>query len=354
MDIMALKEGFGGRVKLSEMIVFTRQFSFMVKSGLSMVACLDLLKGHSENPRLARIISKVKSAVEAGSPISNAMKRHPEVFDKMYVNLMQTAELDAALSRLSKHLERTDKVRRQLRTALVYPLVVMTVAVLVTIVMLWKVVPIFQAMYAEYGYPLPAITRYVVGACHTVVGNLPWIWAGFITVLVGAFLVMRIPHHRRRLDSLLLRLPLFRTLLRAHNATTTLGTLKMMLEAQIPLVQGLEHSAQISGNLAIKDSLMLTRDRVLQGGSLHVALKQADVLPAKAIQMVRVGVETDSLIKVLDRTAEYYEEEFDHRVKTMILLFEHLLYVVLGILCGGLMVAMYMPIFEMAGAVQVH
>jgi len=347
---------FSSSVKIAELKIFTRQLATLVDSGLSMLPSLDILKEQTPNLKLAEIIQDIKGSLEAGLQLSDAMARHPKVFDRMYVNLVaageEAGELDTVLLRLAKHMEKADKLRRQLRNTAIYPVAVLMVAIAVVILMLWKVIPIFQEMFKDYGYPLPGPTVFVINISNFVAGNIVFILAGIVLASAGYLFLMRWPKSRQVIDGILIRLPFTGNFVRTYAAAHCLGTLETMVSAGVPLVQSLETSAKATGNFVVRDALIYTREKILEGMDIHTPLIERDVFPPKAVQMIRVGATTDSLAKMLTKTSEFYEDEFDYLVGSMIKLFEPALYIILGVLCGGLMVAMYLPIFELAGAVK--
>ncbi len=350
--MMTVSSWLRNRVKVSELSIFTYQFACMIDAGVGVVKCLEILKVNAVNPYIASIANQLRNSVAEGTNLSNALKRYPDVFDKLYITLVKSLKLELVLGRLARHLEKTDKFRRQLRNALIYPAVVLVTLIVVLIIMLWKVIPLFEKMYGEYGLALPGPTLFLVNICRMVVDNIAIIWMTLFSVVIGGFALVRLPACRYKIDGLLLKLPPFKNLVRAYAATHALGTLNLMLNANIPLVRGLKHSAKVMGNQVVRDALLRAHDRIQQGMALDRALAERGIFPDKAIQLVRVGAMTASLPMMLAKVSEFYEEELDRKVKAQLMIFEQLLYILLGLLCGGLMVAMYMPIFEVAGVVN--
>ncbi|HKE20517.1 MAG TPA: type II secretion system F family protein [Kofleriaceae bacterium] len=350
-----LKIGTG--VKSKELQVVTRQLATMIDAGLPLVQCLDILSSQTDNPALGRVLSSVKASVEAGSTFSDALRRHPKVFDELYVNLIHAGEvggiLDSILNRLSTYIEKAVKLKRQLKSALVYPTVVLTVAIVVVVVMLAKVIPVFENMYKEFrGAKLPAPTQFVIRLSNGFVGH--WYWYAGVTIAVAVGFSMMVKTKRGRLlfDRSLLRIPVVGGVLRkivVARFTRTLGTL---LSSGVPILDSLEICAKTSGNKLVENAIMYARARISEGKDLGSPLAESRVFPPMVVQMIGVGEQTGAMDQMLQKIADFYEDEVDVAVGAMTALIEPLMMVFLGTVVGGLIVAMYLPIFELAGNIQ--
>jgi len=348
----------GTGVGEKDLVVFTRQLATMIDAGLPLVQCLDILASQSENPHFAKILQSVKSSVEAGATFSDALRRHPRVFDELYVNLIHAGEvggiLDTILNRLGTYIEKAQKLKRQLKSALIYPAVVMTVAVGVVVVMLTWVIPVFEGMYAEFeGAALPKPTQFVIGLSNSFASQW-FIFAGVLAAIVGAVVMInRNPRGKLMLHRLLLRIPVIGPVLRkivVARFTRTLGTL---LTSGVPILDSLEICAKTSGNKVVEAAIMNARARIAEGKDLAGPLGEGGVFPPMVVQMIGVGEQTGAMDQMLQKIADFYEDEVDVAVAAMTKLIEPFMMVFLGVVIGGLIVAMYLPIFELAGNINV-
>jgi type IV pilus assembly protein PilC len=344
----------GTGIKPKELQVVTRQLATMIDAGLPLVQCLDILSTQTDNPALGRVLSSVKSSVEAGSTFSDALRRHPRVFDELYVNLIHAGEvggiLDSILNRLSTYIEKAVKLKRQLKSALVYPTVVLAVAIVVVVIMLAKVIPVFENMYKEFrGAKLPAPTQLVIRISNGFVGNWYWYAGAAIAIAVGFTFMVRTKRGRLLFDRALLRIPVIGGVLRkivVARFTRTLGTL---LSSGVPILDSLEICAKTSGNKVVENAIMYARARISEGKDLGSPLAESRVFPPMVVQMIGVGEQTGAMDQMLQKIADFYEDEVDVAVAAMTSLIEPLMMVFLGSVVGGLIVAMYLPIFELAG-----
>ena len=347
----------GTGVKERDLVVFTRQLATMIDAGLPLVQCLDILAAQSENPHFASVLASVKSSVEAGSTFSDALRKHPRVFDELYVNLIHAGEvggiLDTILNRLGTYIEKAQKLKRQVKSALIYPTVVMVVAIAVVIVMLSWVIPVFENMYKEFkGAQLPAPTQVVIRLSNSFTGNWYWFAGAVIAFFVAIALLIRNPRGRVMFDRLLLRVPVIGPVLRkivVARFTRTLGTL---LTSGVPILDSLEICAKTSGNKVVEQSIMYTRARISEGKDMASPLAETAVFPPMVVQMIGVGEQTGAMDQMLQKIADFYEDEVDVAVAAMTKLIEPIMMVFLGVVIGGLIVAMYLPIFELAGNIN--
>jgi type IV pilus assembly protein PilC len=345
---------FGGGVDSKELAIFTRQFSVMIDAGLPLVQCLEILAGQQENKIFQKVLTATRGSVEGGSTLSAAMRQHEKVFDALYVNLVEAGEtggiLDTILQRLSSYIEKNVKLKRAVKSALVYPVAVLGVAGAVITLLLWKVVPIFATLFLGLGVNLPLPTRIVI-ALSNFVGSI----FGFLILvaLVGAIVGLKVwyqtPTGRMAIDRTLLKLPLMGILLRkiaVARFTRTLGTL---ISSGVPILEGLEITARTAGNALIEKSLMEVRKGLEQGRNLADPLRDTNVFPGMVTQMIGVGEQTGAMDAMLQKIADFYEDEVDAAVKDLLAALEPMMIVFLGVVVGGIVISMYLPLFSLIG-----
>jgi type IV pilus assembly protein PilC len=350
-----LKTFFGG-VRGKDIAVFSRQFATMIAAGLPLVQCLQTLGVQAERKRFQDIIQKVAGDVEAGSTLSDAMARFPAVFDELYVNLVNVGEtggvLDAMLARLSTYLEKAQALRHRVQMALVYPILVILVAVLVVAFLMIFVIPIFSGFFAKAGVPLPLPTRIVVGASNAVVKFWYLILAGAGGIVYGFRAWYRTAAGRLTVDRFLLRAPIFGPLVRKVAVARFTRTLSALLGGGVPIIDALRITAKTAGNRIVENAVMEARERVMAGHTLGERLRESGVFPPMVVQMVLVGEQTGSLDNMLAKVADYYEDEVDVAVAGLTSLLEPLLIVFLGVVIGGIVVAIYLPIFQVVTLIK--
>jgi type IV pilus assembly protein PilC len=345
---------FGGKVDSKELAVFTRQFSVMIDAGLPLVQCLEILAGQQENKVFQKVLTGTRAAVEGGSTLSAAMRQFDKVFDALYVNLVEAGEtggiLDTILQRLSSYIEKNVKLKRAVQSALVYPIAVLSVAAAVIILLLWKVVPIFSTLFLGLGVELPLPTRIVIGLSNfvgSIFGFL--ILVAFVGAVVGLKVWYGTPIGRMAIDRTLLKLPLLGLLLRkiaVARFTRTLGTL---ISSGVPILEGLEITARTAGNAVIEKSLMEVRKGLEAGRNLSDPLKETNVFPGMVTQMIGVGEQTGAMDAMLQKIADFYEDEVDAAVKDLLAAMEPMMIVILGLVVGGIVISMYLPLFSLIG-----
>ncbi|HTC65347.1 MAG TPA: type II secretion system F family protein [Candidatus Saccharimonadales bacterium] len=345
---------FGGGVDSKELAVFTRQFSVMIDAGLPLVQCLEILAGQQENKVFQNVLTGTRSAVESGSTLSAAMRQYEKVFDALYVNLVEAGEtggiLDTILQRLSIYIEKNVKLKRAVKSALVYPIAVLSVAAGVIILLLWKVVPIFATLFLGLGVDLPLPTRIVI-ALSNFVGSIFGflILVAFAGAIIGLKVWYKTPVGRMSIDSVLLKLPILGLLLRkiaVARFTRTLGTL---ISSGVPILEGLEITARTAGNAVIERSLMEVRKALEGGRNLADPLKDTNVFPGMVTQMIGVGEQTGAMDAMLQKVADFYEDEVDAAVKDLLAALEPMMIVILGLVVGGIVISMYLPLFSLIG-----
>jgi type IV pilus assembly protein PilC len=345
---------FGGGVDSKELAVFTRQFSVMIDAGLPLVQCLEILAGQQENKVFQKVLTGTRAAVEGGSTLSTAMRQYEKVFDALYVNLVEAGEtggiLDTILQRLSLYIEKNVKLKRAVKSAMVYPIAVLSVAAAVIVLLLWKVVPIFSTLFVGLGVALPLPTRIVIGLSNfvgSIFGLL--ILVAIVAGIVGLKVWYGTPVGRMAIDRTLLKLPLLGILLRkiaVARFTRTLGTL---ISSGVPILEGLEITARTAGNAVIEKSLMEVRKALEAGRNLSEPLKETNVFPGMVTQMIGVGEQTGAMDAMLQKIADFYEDEVDAAVKDLLAAMEPMMIVILGVVVGGIVISMYLPLFSLIG-----
>jgi len=345
---------FKAGVNAKDLAVFTRQFSVMIDAGLPLVQCLEILAGQQENKTFESVLTTTRASVEGGSTLSAAMRQHDKVFDALYVNLVEAGEaggiLDTILQRLANYIEKNVKLKRAVKSALVYPVAVLLVAGGVITLLLWKVVPIFATLFLGLGVNLPLPTRIVI-ALSNFIGSIfgLMILVFFVGLAVGVKLWHGTEKGRFILDGMLLKLPLVGLLLRkiaVARFTRTLGTL---ISSGVPILEGLDITARTAGNAVIEKALSQVRKALEQGKNLADPLKETNVFPGMVTQMIGVGEQTGAMDAMLQKIADFYEEEVDAAVKDLLAALEPAMIVFLGVVVGGIVISMYLPLFSLIG-----
>jgi type IV pilus assembly protein PilC len=344
----------GGGVNAKELAIFTRQFSVMIDAGLPLVQCLEILASQQENKFFQKVLIATRGQVEGGATLSAAMRTSPKVFDALYVNMVEAGEtggiLDTILQRLSTYIEKNVKLQRAVKSALVYPVGVLTVAGGVITLLLWKVVPIFATLFAGLGVDLPLPTKIVIGLSNFV-GS---IFGLLILVALGAALFgLKVwygtAQGRFALDTVVLKLPVLGILMRkiaVARFTRTLGTL---ISSGVPILEGLDITARTAGNAVVERALQKVRKSLEEGKSLTEPLRDSEVFPGMVTQMIAVGEQTGAMDAMLQKIADFYEEEVDAAVKDLLTALEPVMIVFLGIVVGGVVISMYLPLFSLIG-----
>jgi len=330
--------------------IFTRQFSVMLDAGLPLVQCLEILGDQEDNPRFAQIIEQVRSDVESGSALAEAMAKHPKAFSNLFVSMIAAGEaggiLDVILQRLSTYIEKSVKLKNQVRSALIYPITVIVIAIAVVLIILLKVIPVFEQLYAGMGGQLPFVTRVVIGVSNAVGRFFPFI---VLIVIFGTIAIRqwhRTERGRRVLDGLMLKIPVIGELLRKVAVARFCRTLSTLTSSGVPILDGLEITARTSGNAIIEDAIMATRKSVEEGKTISEPLKQTKVFPPMVVQMINVGEQTGALDQMLSKIADFYEEEVDAAVTGLTKLIEPLMITILGAAIGVIVASMYLPLYQ--------
>jgi type IV pilus assembly protein PilC len=351
---------FGTGVDLTDIVTFTRLFATMIDAGLPIVQCLDILCNQTDNRHFSVILRDVKANVEQGATFSDSLRRHPKVFDALYVNLVQAGEvggiLDTILARLATYNEKAIKLRRQLRGALVYPSVVVIVFTAVLSILLGWVIPSFKTIFKDLGSSdeLPWLTQIVIAVSETFINYLPLVFLVGIGTIIFLVYTYRTPRGKRFFHRLLLRVPVVGAVLRkiaVARFTRTLGTL---LSSGVPILDALEIVAKTAGNVIVEEAIMYARGKISEGKNMAGPLLETNVFPPMVVQMVGVGEQTGALDAMLSKIADFYEEEVDVAVAAMTSLIEPIMMVGIGGTVGVVLIAMYLPIFSIAGKIKAN
>ena len=347
---------FGGKVKDKEMAIFTRQFSTMIDAGLPLVQCLNILAEQSESTNLRAVTDRVARSVEQGSTLADALRRHPRTFDDLFTNMVEVGEsggiLDVVFQRLASYIEKAAALKRKVKGAMIYPASIMGVAALVVIFMLTFVIPTFTKMFKDLGADLPLPTQVVVWLSEFVRTYILLIIAAIVGCVFALRAYYRTEKGQSTIDALLLKIPVMGSLIRkvaVARFTRTLGTL---VSSGVPILEGLRITARTAGNKVVEKAVLQCRAAVTAGKTLAEPLKASGVFPPMVIQMISVGEQTGALDAMLSKIADFYDDEVDTAVSAMTALLEPMMIVVLGVLIGGLVVAMYLPIFKLVTLVK--
>jgi len=343
-----------GQPKITDkdVVILTRQLATMIDAGLPLVQCLDILGSQTENKALAAVVGQVRSDVESGATFADALKKHSKVFDNLYVNMVAAGEaggiLDTILQRLATYMEKFAKIKRQIKSAMIYPSVILFVAISVVALLMVVVVPMLANMFADMGQALPLPTRIVIGISNFLKG-----WGGLILLIsiVGSFIALKqfrkTEKGLRMTDAIALKLPVAGSLIQRVSVAKFTRTLGTLLTSGVPILEGLLIVSRTAGNKIVEDSVLTTRQSVSEGKTLAEPLSKSQVFPAMVVQMIAVGEATGALDNMLNKIADFYDEEVDSAVAALTALLEPILMIFLGTTVGFVIVAMYMPIFQM-------
>jgi type IV pilus assembly protein PilC len=352
-----IKFSMGGpRVKTRDIVIFTRQFATMINAGLPLVQSLNILASQTENKALADVTRAVVYDVESGNTLADAFSKHPKAFSSLYVNMVAAGEaggiLDTILLRLASFLEKNDALVRKVKGAMIYPGVIMSVAVIAICVLLIFVIPVFESMFGSVGLALPLPTRIVIGLSRFLKGYWYLIGGG---IGGSVFMVKRYyatPSGKLQIDKAMLKVPVLGDVLRKSAVSRFTRTLGTLISSGVSILDGLEITAKTAGNRVIQDAIMASRASIAGGDTIAAPLQKSAVFPPMVISMIAVGEQTGGLDEMLSKIADFYDDEVDAAVSALLSLLEPIMIVVLGVIVGGMVVAMYLPIFDMVNAVQ--
>ena len=343
-----------GKVKEKEIVIFARQFATMINAGMPIVQCLEMLGSQEQNKVFKKMILTIKEDIEGGSTLSEAMKKYPDTFDDLFVNLVAAGEaggiLDKILARVSAYLEKASKLKSKVKGAMTYPASVLGISVAVVSLLLLKVIPVFQGMFEGLGRALPAPTQFLIDASHFMRSYFFFMVAG---VVIAVFLFRRYyktENGRLMIDRLILKAPVFGPLLKKVAVAKFSRTLSTMMSSGVPIIEGLEIVSKTAGNKIIENAIIETRKSISEGKTISEPLMESGIFPSMVVQMIAVGENTGALDSMLSKIADFYDDEVDAAVDAMTALLEPFMMVFLGTVVGGMIIAMYLPIFQMASA----
>ena len=344
-----------GKVKDKDKVIFVRQFATMIDAGLPLVQCLDILQEQQDNANFKRVIRQIKKDVEEGSTLSDAVKKHPKVFDNLFHNLVAAGEiggiLDIILNRLATYIEKITQLKKKVKGALTYPVIVVAIAIIVVAVILIWVIPVFSQLFLDAGVKLPGMTLFVMNMSEFTKRYFHWMILGLILLIVGLRQFRRTTRGRDIFDRLLLRMPVFGVLIRKVAVARFTRTLGTMLSSGVPILDGLDVVAATAGNSVVEKAIREARLSISEGRPVAEPLAETRVFPPMVTQMIAVGEATGALDSMLGKIADFYDEEVDSAVGVLTSMLEPLLILFLGVTIGGLLVAMYLPIFQLADVV---
>ena len=347
--------GFGAKVKPKEVSLFTRQFATMIDAGLPIVQCLDILTEQSESKLLRKTIHDIRLDVEGGSTLADAMAKHPKIFDDLYVNMVQAGEaggvLNTILNRVALFIEKANKLKRKVKGAMIYPTAILAVAVIVVAILLIFVIPVFAELYGSMGKALPAPTQITINISNWFVGNWYFMFGGLIGIVIAIRAYYQTEQGRMNIDRIMLHLPVVGDLLRKVAVARFSQNMAILLSSGVPILDGLAITAKTAGNRVVEKAIMDSRVSISQGKTVAEPLRESKIFPPMVCQMVAVGENTGGLDGMLRKVAELYEEEVDDAVANLTAMMEPLIMVVLGVILGGLVISMYLPIFQMGSLV---
>jgi type IV pilus assembly protein PilC len=346
---------FSKKIKTKEIVIFTRQFATMINAGLPLVQCLDILSSQQPNPTFKKVLAQIKQDVESGNTFADALAKHPKVFDSLYVNLVGAGEiggvLDTVLNRLAVYMEKNENLKNKIKSAMTYPIIVLCVAFGVVAVLMIFVIPTFKDMFEQFGSSLPGPTQLVVNMSNFF-RHYWWGMVGFIIALVFVLKwAYRQKQGRYYIDKTFLRLPIFGDLLKKVAVAKFTRTLGTMISSGVPIMDGLEITSKTAGNVIVEDAIRSVRTSISEGKSMSEPLEQTGIFPGMVVQMIAVGEATGAMDQMLGKIADFYDEEVDVAVEALTSALEPMLMVFLGGIIGFVVVAMYLPIFQMASAV---
>lgn len=355
LDVQITIPGFGEKVKSKDVVIFTRQLATMIDAGLPIVQCLEILGEQTENKAFRKIIGNLKDDVESGTNFTDTLKKHPRLFDDLYTNMVSAGEmagvLDTILHRLSTYMEKAMKLKAKIKGAMIYPITIVSVAVIVTAILLIWVIPVFAELFGSFGQALPAPTQFVINLSNFTIAYMHYMIAVAVAVAVLLRQWYRTENGRLAIDGLLLQLPVFGDLIRKSAVARFTRTLGTLISSGVPILDALAITARTSGNKVVERAVMATRVSISEGRTITEPLQESKVFPAMVCSMIGVGEATGALDAMLQKIADFYEDEVDNAVNNLTALMEPLVIVFLGTVIGGLVISMYLPIFKLGSVI---
>ncbi len=343
------------KIKIMDVVVFTRQLSTMITSGLPLVQSLQILSNQVEDKNLKGIVKEVKEKIEGGSSFADALKDYPQCFDSLYVNLVRAGEeagmIDTVLLRLATYMEKTAKLKKKVKSALIYPASIVVVAIGVVMVLLIFVIPVFETMFKDMGATLPAPTQFVVNLSRLVKSYILHMFGSLVFLFFAFKKYYSTESGRKKIDKLLLKIPLFGLLLIKTSVARVARTLATLLSSGVPILDSLNIVAKVAGNKIVEEAILNAKARISEGKSMSEPMAESGVFPPMVVQMVEVGESTGALDSMLNKVADFYEDDVDNMVSNLMTLMEPIIMVFLGVILGGLIISMYLPIFQLGQAV---
>jgi type IV pilus assembly protein PilC len=348
--------GFGETIRTKDVVVFTRQLGTMIDAGLPIVQCLDILATQTENKKFRGVIRQLKDDVESGSTFTEALRKHGKIFDELFVNMISAGEvggiLDTILQRLSIYMEKSMKLKAKIKGAMIYPATIITVAVGVTAVLLIWVIPVFAELFSSFGQALPAPTQFVINLSNFTIAYFHYMVGVAVAAAVAFRQTYQTQGGRLAMDSALLQVPIFGDLIRKSSIARFTRTLSTLVSSGVPILDALLITAKTSGNRVVERAILATRVSISEGNSISEPLVQSKVFPPMVCQMIAVGESTGALDSMLQKVAEFYEDEVDNMVANLTTLMEPMVILFLGVIIGGLVISMYLPIFQLGSVIS--
>lgn len=343
------------KVKEKDVVIFARQFATMINAGLPIVQCLEMLGTQEKNKTFAKVIMKIKEDIEGGSTLSESLSKYPKIFDELFVNLIAAGEaggiLDTILQRLSAYMEKAMKLKSRVKGALTYPVSVLVISFAVVALLLLKVIPVFQKMFEGMGKALPGPTQFVVDASQFMQDYFIYMMGAMIILIVAFVRFYQTPNGRMIVDRMILKAPVFGPLMKKVAVAKFSRTLSTMMSSGVPIIEGLDIVSKTAGNKVIEEHLQKTKRSISEGKTISEPLMESGIFPPMVVQMIGVGENTGALDSMLSKIADFYDDEVDAAVSAMTALLEPFMMVFLGVVVGGMIIAMYLPIFQMAAGI---
>ena len=344
----------GSGVKSEDLVTFTRQFATMVDAGLPMLQCLDVLSTQASNPAFRKVLTDVKNSVEGGQSLADSLKKHPKVFDKLFTNMISAGEtggvLDTILNRLATYIEKNSKLVKQFKGAMVYPAAIVIVSTIITLVLLIYVIPMFESMFGEMGATLPALTQAVVNVSVVVRTNMGPVFGALAVLIIGGNIAVKNPKTKLIIDRAILYVPIFGDVIKKVAIAKFTRTFGTMLASGVPILEALDIVAGTAGNSVVESGLRRVREKLSEGKTMAQPLSEIPVFPPMVVQMISIGEATGSMDTMLNKIADFYDDEVDNVVTALMSLLEPVIMVGLAVVLGGLVIAMYLPVFEIAAS----